>query len=61
MLPVGKKKTTTELDQLVCFKDVLTPDWKSENVLHWGRGFAYIPTGDERLWVPSKLIKIRPE
>lgn len=29
------------------------------NVLHWGRGYAYLSTGKEKLWVPSKLIKIR--
>lgn len=25
----------------------------------WGRGYAYVCTGGEKLWVPSKLIKIR--
>jgi hypothetical protein len=27
-------------------------------VLWWRRGFAYVSTGKERLWVPSKLTKI---
>lgn len=48
---VGKKP--------VYFKDVLTSEWKSGNVLHQGRGFVYIFTGDERLWAPSKLITIQ--
>lgn len=26
-----------------------------------GRGYAYISRGKEKLWVPSKLIKIRHE
>jgi hypothetical protein len=28
-------------------------------VLPWGRGYAYVSTGKEKPWVPSKLIKIR--
>ena len=27
-------------------------------MLPWGRGYAYVSTGKERLWVPSKLTKI---
>jgi hypothetical protein len=38
-----------ELDQPVYFKDGLTSEWKSENVLSWERGFVYISTDDERL------------
>lgn len=45
---------TTALDQPVYFKDVLTPEWKSETC----NSFVYVSTGDERLWVLSKLIKI---
>ena len=32
--------------------------WKITNVLFQWRGYAYISTGKEKLWVPSKLIKI---
>ena len=52
---------TAELNQPVYFKDVLTSEWKMGNVLRWGRGYAYVPTGKEKLWVPFKLIKIRHE
>jgi hypothetical protein len=53
------RKKTTELNQPVYIKDTLTSVWKMGNVLHWGRGYAYVSTGKEKLWVPSKLIKIR--
>ena len=49
----------TQLIQPVYMKDILTSEWKMGNVLHWGRGYAYLSTGKEKLWVPSKLIKIR--
>ena len=52
-------KKTIELNQPVYIKDILTSEWKMENLLHWGRGYACISTGKEKLWVPSKLIKIR--
>jgi hypothetical protein len=28
-------------------------------MLCWGRGFVFVSTGDEKLWTPSELIKIR--
>lgn len=28
------------------------------NLLHWGRGFVFVSTGEEKLRIPSKLIKI---
>ena len=52
---------TSELNQPVYFKDVLTSQWKSGDVLRWGRGFALVSTGEEKLWIPSKLIKVRFE
>lgn len=53
---IGK---TTELNQPVYIKDILTSEWNMVNVLCWKRGYAFISTGKEKLWVPSKLIKIR--
>ena len=50
-----------ELNQPVYFKDVLTSQWKPGYVLRWGRGFALVSTGEEKLWVPPKLIKVRFE
>ena len=35
-------------------------EWKSVNVLLCGRGFTLVFTG-EKLWIQSKLIKIRFE
>ena len=52
---------SAELNQLVYIKDVLTSQWKPGDVLHWGRGFALVSTGEEKLWIPSKLIKVRFE
>ncbi|KAL6087154.1 hypothetical protein STEG23_023411, partial [Scotinomys teguina] len=52
---------TAELNQPIYFKDVLTSEWKPGYVLRWGRGFAFISTGEDKLWIPSKLIKVRFE
>ncbi|KAL6086919.1 hypothetical protein STEG23_013424, partial [Scotinomys teguina] len=49
---------TAELNQPIYFKDVLTSEWKPGYVLRWGRGFAFISTGEDKLWIPSKLIKV---
>jgi hypothetical protein len=38
---------------------VLTSGWKEGNRLHWGRGSVFVSLGEEKLWIPSKLIKIR--
>ncbi|ERE85983.1 Integrase, retroviral containing protein [Cricetulus griseus] len=52
---------TAELNQPVYFKDVLTSVWKLGHVIRWGRGFALVSTGEEKLWIPLKLIKIHIE
>ena len=49
---------SSELNQPVYFKDVLTSQWKPGDVLHWGRGFALVSTGEEKLWITSKLIDL---
>ena len=54
------EKHSTELNQPVYFKDVLTSEWKPEYVLHWGKGFPFISI-EEKLWIPSRLMKIRFE
>ena len=54
-----KKKKTAELSQPICLKNVLTSEWKTGNVVHWRRGYAYISTRKEKLCIPSKFIKIR--
>ena len=48
-----------ELNQPRYFRDVLASEWKSGNVLRWGRGCAFVSTGNKKLWILSKLIKIR--
>lgn len=50
-----------ELNHPIYYKDVLTSEWKPVKALHWRHEFAYSPTGNEKLWIPSKLIKIRIE
>ena len=32
--------------------------WKPGEELRWGSAFALVSTGEEKLWIPSKLIKI---
>jgi hypothetical protein len=51
-----------ELNQPINYKDVVTSERKSVNVLHWGYMFVYIATGkNEKLWILLKLIKFRDE
>ena len=52
---------SSELNQPVYFKDVLTSQWKPEDVLCWRRGFSLVSIGEEKLQIPSKLIKIQLE
>ena len=53
----NKQKKPVELDQPICIKVVLTSEWKERNVLCWGRGFIFVSTGEEKLWILSRLIK----
>ena len=52
-------KETAQLNQPRYFRDVLSLKWDSKNLLHWGRGNAFVFTGNKRLCIPSRLIKIR--
>ena len=49
---------SSELNQPFYFKDVLTTQWKPGDMIHWERGFALVSTEEEKLWIPSKLIKV---
>ena len=49
---------TSELSQLIYFKDVLTSQLKPGDVLCWGIGFTLVLKGEAKLWISSKLIKI---
>ena len=40
---------------------MLKSEWKPVKVLHWGCGFVYISTGEKKLWILLKQIKIRIE
>lgn len=55
----GIVRGTTELNHCRYFKNALTLKWKSENVQLWGRGYAFVSTETERLWIPSRLLEIR--
>lgn len=53
---------TAELNQPVYFKDALPSEWKTENVLHWWRGYACIYFHRKRKALGAyKLIKTRYE
>ena len=41
------------------FENTLTSKLKSKDMLLWRRGFAFISTENERLWISSELRKIR--
>ena len=47
------------LIQPIYFRNALTSKSKSKDMLHWRRGFAFVSTGNERLWIYSWLRKIR--
>ena len=55
-------KGTDKLNQSIYVRDskiFLDSEWKSGNVLPWGRGCTFVFTGNKKLWILSKLIKIR--
>ena len=47
---------TDELDQLI---EVLIPEEKEGSFLGWGGDVAFVPTGKEKPYLPSKLMKVR--
>ena len=42
-----------ELNQPVYYKDVLTSEYKSVNVLHLGCRLIFIFIGNKKMWIPS--------
>ena len=48
-----------ELIQPIYFENALTSKFKSKDMLLWRRGFVFVSTGNERLWIHSGLRKIR--
>jgi hypothetical protein len=36
-------------------------EWKPAMLLRQGHGYTYVSTGDEKIWLPTKLIKIRSD
>ena len=47
------------LIQPIYFENVLTSKFKSKDMLLWRRDFAFVSTGNGRLWIHSELRKIR--
>ena len=41
------------------FENTLASKLKSKGMLLWRRDFAFVSTGNERLWIHSELRKIR--
>ena len=56
---VGKLRPCVADTAISLWQRDLLQQWKMGNVLCLRRGYAYVSTGKENLWVPSKLIKIR--
>ena len=48
-----------ELTQDRYFENTLASKLKSKGMLLWRRDFAFLSTGNERLWIHSELRKIR--
>lgn len=53
------EKGTTELNQTGNFRDLFTLKWNSKNVLHWGKGYAFLSTENKRLWSSVTLVGMR--
>ena len=49
----------TGLIQHTYFENALILKFKSKDMLLWRRSFAFVSTGNERLWIHSGLRKIR--
>ena len=47
-----------ELTQDRYFENTLASKLKSKDMLLWKRGFAFVSTGNEKLWIHSELRKI---
>lgn len=71
-LNVGEKGTTAaerhwvnenteELGQPIYYKDVLTLECQLAIVLRWGHGYAHVSIENEKIWLPTQLIKIRSD
>ena len=48
---------TTELNQSIYFKDVLTSEWKLRHVLCWGTGFTFVSAGEKKAMDTIKIDK----
>ena len=48
-----------ELIQDKYFENALTSKLKSKGMLLWRRDFAFVSTGNEKLWIHSELRKIQ--
>lgn len=57
----GNVKGTAGLNQSRYLRDVLSPKENSENVSHWERVYAFASIGNERVWIPSNLIKTKSD
>lgn len=44
---------TLELDQSIF---VIASELETGNILHWGKEYVPVLRGNEKLWIPSKLI-----
>lgn len=53
------EKKTEEISQSIYYKDVLTLEWKAAIVLRWGCHYAMYLQGMKKIWLPTKLIKIK--
>ena len=61
LIDIELLKTTEELSQIIDYRNVLTLEWKLAIVLRWRCGYAYVSTRNEKLWLPTKFIKIRSD
>lgn len=48
-----------EFNQPIYYTDVFTSEWIPAKAFHWECGFVYISSGNGKLWIQSRLIKIR--
>ena len=51
---------TEELSQTIYYKDVLTLEWKPAS-FKMGHGYVCVSRGNEKIWLPTKLLKFRSD
>jgi hypothetical protein len=56
---ISVQNLIAELSHTIYFKDMVTLECKSGEMLHWETGYAPVSAGSKKLRITSKLTQIR--